>query len=593
MKKKNKISLLFQVAILFIVGVILIGTLSIVALYRFSSGYVMERLETTGNSNAEDLKGFIYDFPAHDWLLRYWYEHYDEMEIEYDAIYTGGTQTEEKYALLVERHPEFSPDYADDADVEALPPQDQKLFAEIVYSWVIDRIDYIQSAYDLDYFMCVVASEPYDRQTVLFIAAEKGEERGPEKGQIYPIGKSIKSTGEMQEAMREAVSGHPKAALSRDQKFLDYFYSLSSFDGHEALLVLTVDVMRVREAVFDYLFDFGLLFLVLMIALAVGCLLMIYYLVLWPLKKVQNNISLYKETKDSRTVADNLLKIRSHNEIADLSGDVAAMAEELTAYMIRNEQIAVKEEHDRTELALAGRIQNSMLPTKFPPYPDRKDFGIYASMTPAREVGGDFYELFLVDDRHLCMMIADVSGKGIPAALFMMSSKILLEHNVKMGKSPARVLADINTAICNKNIEDMFVTVWLGIIDLSVGKMICANAGHEYPMLKKPGERYEIIKDKHELVLGAMKDREYHEYELSIEPGSSLFLYTDGLPEAINPDEQMFGTDRILEELNKEPDRSPEEILHEMKEAVVKYSEGMEPFDDLTMMSFAYYGPAE
>ena len=579
MKKKKKISLLFQIAILFIVGVILIGTLSIVALYRFSSGYVMERLETTGNSNAEDLKGFIYDFPAHDWLLRYWYEHYDEMEIEYDAIYTGGTQTEEKYALLVERHPEFSPDYADDADVEALPPQDQKLFAEIVYSWVIDRIDYIQSA--------------YDRQTVLFIAAEKGEERGPEKGQIYPIGKSIKSTGEMQEAMREAVSGHPKAALSRDQKFLDYFYSLSSFDGHEALLVLTVDVMRVREAVFDYLFDFGLLFLVLMIALAVGCLLMIYYLVLWPLKKVQNNISLYKETKDSRTVADNLLKIRSHNEIADLSGDVAAMAEELTAYMIRNEQNAVKEEHDRTELALAGRIQNSMLPTKFPPYPDRKDFGIYASMTPAREVGGDFYELFLVDDSHLCLMIADVSGKGIPAALFMMSSKILLEHNVKMGKSPARVLADINTAICNKNIEDMFVTVWLGIMDLAAGKMICANAGHEYPMLKKPGERYEIIKDKHELVLGAMRDREYHEYELSIEPGSFLFLYTDGLPEAINPDEQMFGTDRILEELNKEPDRSPEEILHEMKEAVVKYSEGMEPFDDLTMMSFAYYGPAE
>ncbi|MDO5456066.1 MAG: PP2C family protein-serine/threonine phosphatase, partial [Eubacteriales bacterium] len=229
----------------------------------------------------------------------------------------------------------------------------------------------------------------------------------------------------------------------------------------------------------------------------------------------------------------------------------------------------------------------------FPPYPDRKDFGIYASMTPAREVGGDFYELFLVDDSHLCLMIADVSGKGIPAALFMMSSKILLEHNVKMGKSPARVLADINTAICNKNIEDMFVTVWLGIMDLAAGKMICANAGHEYPMLKKPGERYEIIKDKHELVLGAMRDREYHEYELSIEPGSFLFLYTDGLPEAINPDEQMFGTDRILEELNKEPDRSPEEILHEMKEAVVKYSEGMEPFDDLTMMSFAYYGPAE
>ena len=229
----------------------------------------------------------------------------------------------------------------------------------------------------------------------------------------------------------------------------------------------------------------------------------------------------------------------------------------------------------------------------FVPYPDRKDFEIYASMTPAKEVGGDFYEFFFVDDHHLCIMIADVSGKGIPAALFMMATMILLENNVKMGKSPAQTLSDINTAICNKNIEDMFVTVWLGIIDLSTGKMICANAGHEYPMLKKPGERYEIIKDKHDLVLGAMKGWKYDEYELLMEPGASLFLYTDGLSETINPQEKMFGTDRILEQLNTNPNCSTEETLTGMKEAVDKYIDGKEPFDDLTMMSFAYHGPTE
>ena len=214
-------------------------------------------------------------------------------------------------------------------------------------------------------------------------------------------------------------------------------------------------------------------------------------------------------------------------------------------------------------------------------------------MTPAREVGGDFYEFFLIDDRHLCMMIADVSGKGIPAALFMMATKILLENNVKMGKSPAQTLSDINTAICNKNIEDMFVTVWLGIIDLSTGKMTCANAGHEYPMLKKPGELYEIVKDKHDLVLGAMNGQEYKEYELLMEPGASMFLYTDGLSETNDPEEQMFGTERILEQLNTEPDCSPEETLHGMKEAVDKFIKGKEPFDDMTMMSFAYHGPTE
>ena len=137
----------------------------------------------------------------------------------------------------------------------------------------------------------------------------------------------------------------------------------------------------------------------------------------------------------------------------------------------------------------------------------------------------------------------------------------------------------------------MFVTVWIGIIDLTSGRMTCANAGHEYPMLKKPGGRYEIIKDKHDLVIGAMKDLEYHEYEILMEPGSSLFLYTDGLPESTGRDDQMFGTERILEELNTRSGSSSEEILRGMKEAVEKYIESMEPFDDLTMMSFVYHGP--
>lgn len=590
MKKKIRVSLLFQIAMLFIVGVILIGVISTIALYGFSTRYVMERLETSGGNTAEDLKGFIYDYPAHDWLLRYWYEHAEDMDIEYDAVYNDGTGTEEKYVLLARSHPEFNLEYATTEEVKALPPEDQKLYAEIVYSWLIDRIDYMQMAYDLDYFFCVVTEEPYEQQFILFIAADEGEERGNERGQIYPIAKRIKVIQEIQEAMRGAVSGKPQVALSKDRKFFDYFYYMTSFDDHDVLIVLTINGLRIKEEVIGYLKDFGRLFAILLVALAAGCMLMLYYMVLSPLKKVHENISLYKETKDSRTVAENLLKIDSHNEIAELSADLAEMTEELTAYMEQNEEAIAKEEHDRTELALAGKIQAAMLPSVFPPYPDRKDFEIYASMSPAREVGGDFYEFFLVDDSHLCMMIADVSGKGIPAALFMMAAKILLEHNVKMGKSPAQVLSDVNTAICNKNVADMFITVWLGIIDLGCGKMICANAGHEYPILKKAGGLYEIVKDKHDLVLGAMKELDYSEYELSMDPGSSLFVYTDGLTEAVDPDQKMFGTDRIVEELNREPDRSPEEVLRGMKEAVDEFVKGQESFDDLTMVGFSYHG---
>ena len=614
MEKKKKVSVLLQIAILFIVAVILIGALSIVTLYRFSTRYVLERLEISGNSTAEDLKSFIYDFPAHDWLLRYWYEHSDEMEIEYDTIYYGGSETEEKYVLLTTLHPDFWPDYASTEDVEALPPEEQKLYAEIVYSWLIDRIDYIQSAYDLDYFLCVVTDDPYDKQSVLFIAADEGEIRGPERGQIYPIGKEVKVSGEKQEAMREAVSGHPKAAIGRDQKYYDYFYYMTSIDEHKVLIVQTIDVMRVREAVTKYLFDFGFLFAFLLVALAFSCMLMINYLVLLPLKKVQENIGLYVETKDSRMVADNLLKIESHNEIAELSSDLAGMAEELTAYMVRNEQIAVKEGGTRAVVranSIYHNYDNSLAGY----------FKEYAAHRMARVHGTAEYNAgrgcLLIDVFHdgiACrrwspffdedlgpdwvVPVPASQAQGLPFPSWRKSSRpsgrrLLLENNVKMGKSPAQTLSDINTAICNKNIEDMFVTVWLGIIDLSTGKMICANAGHEYPMLKKPGERYEIIKDKHDLVLGAMKGWKYDEYELLMEPGASLFLYTDGLSETINPQEKMFGTDRILEQLNTNPNCSTEETLTGMKEAVDKYIDGKEPFDDLTMMSFAYHGPTE
>ena len=174
----------------------------------------------------------------------------------------------------------------------------------------------------------------------------------------------------------------------------------------------------------------------------------------------------------------------------------------------------------------------------------------------------------------------------------MMASKITLSHLIKSGRSPAQILADANASVCSNNPEEMFVTVWLGLLDLVIGKMICANAGHEYPMLRKPGEPYELIKDKHGFVLGGMDGMKYREYELPMEPGSSLFLYTDGLAEAVNPDNEMFGTERIRKTLNTDPTRSPGEILRSMKDAAEEYVRGLDPFDDLTMMGFTYHGPS-
>ena len=245
-------------------------------------------------------------------------------------------------------------------------------------------------------------------------------------------------------------------------------------------------------------------------------------------------------------------------------------------------------ERIRSELAMASRIQSAMLPGIFPAFPERKEFDIYASMDPVRGVGGDFFDFFFIDRDHLCLLIADVSGKGIPAALFMMASKIILADNAKSGKSPAQILQDTNEAICANNPEEMFVTVWLGILDISTGLLTTANAGHEYPALMHADGQFELFRDRHGLVVGGMPGVKYHEHSLQMYPGSKLFVYTDGVPEATDAENALFGTTRMLEALNAHANESPKQILHGVRQAVNEFVSDMEQFDDLTMMCLEY-----
>ena len=281
---------------------------------------------------------------------------------------------------------------------------------------------------------------------------------------------------------------------------------------------------------------------------------------------------------------------RTGDEVEKLAESFAALSHKTIEYMNEVVEVTAEKERIGAELTLANNIQNSMLPHIFPAFPHRKDFDIYASMDPAKEVGGDFYDYFFVDDDHLCVLIADVSGKGVPAALFMMASKIILQSTAMMGKSPKEILARTNKALCSNNEAEMFVTVWLGILETSTGKMTAANAGHEYPVLKKPDGGFELLKDKHGFVLGGMEGVRFSEYELTLEKGSKIFVYTDGVPEATNADEEMFGTERMVEALNRDPDASPQGVLKNVREAVDGFVKEAEQFDDLTMLCLEYYG---
>ena len=279
---------------------------------------------------------------------------------------------------------------------------------------------------------------------------------------------------------------------------------------------------------------------------------------------------------------------RTKDEIELLAEAFTELSAKTVQYIGQITTITAEKERIGAELELATRIQANMLPNLFPAFPQRSDFDIYASMTPAKEVGGDFYDFMLLDDDHLAVVIADVSGKGVPAALFMMMAMILIDNTTRMEgpeASPGEVLTRVNNTICANNEEEMFVTVWLGILDLKTGKVKATNAGHEYPIIKKADGKFELLKDKHGMVVGAMEGLRYKDYEFKLEEGGTLFLYTDGVAEATNAENKLFGTERTIEALNEIPEESPEKLLKKVKENVDIFVGEAPQFDDLTMIS--------
>ena len=279
------------------------------------------------------------------------------------------------------------------------------------------------------------------------------------------------------------------------------------------------------------------------------------------------------------------IDINTGDEIESLSQSFNFMLKELSEYIANLSKMTAEKERIGAELDVARHIQASMLPCIFPPFPERHEFDIYATMTPAKEVGGDFYDFFFVDPDHLALVMADVSGKGVPAALFMMISKTLIKSISQNGLSPAKVLEKVNNQLCENNEAEMFVTVWLGILEISTGKMKCVNAGHEFPAIMRKGGAWELYKDKHGFVVAGMENSKYKEYELEFHPGDKLFVYTDGVAEATNINNVLYGTERMIDALNKAKDKPVKELLEYVHDDVDAFAGEAEQFDDITMLT--------
>ena len=303
-----------------------------------------------------------------------------------------------------------------------------------------------------------------------------------------------------------------------------------------------------------------------------------------PIETITDEVSRFVESETE--VSQKLDTIKTGDEIETLSQSVLRMEISINEYIENITKITAEKERIGAELNVATQIQANMLPRIFPAFPNHTEFDLYATMEPAKEVGGDFYDFFMVDEDHVALVIADVSGKGVPAALFMVIAKTLLKNQASSTSSPAEILSKVNMQLCENNDAQMFVTTWLGIYEISTGKVRAANAGHEYPALRRADGSFELLKDKHGFVLGGMEGLKFKEYEFEIEPGGTLFVYTDGVAEATDTADQLFGTDRMLDALNIDPDAAPEKLISNVKEAIDVFVGEAPQFDDTTMLCF-------
>ena len=276
--------------------------------------------------------------------------------------------------------------------------------------------------------------------------------------------------------------------------------------------------------------------------------------------------------------------VRSNEEFASLSDDINSTVNTLKRYI---DEAAARID---AELEFAQTIQYSSLPSIFPPYPHRKDFEIFASMDTAKEVGGDFYDFYLLNENELAFLIADVSGKGIPAAMFMMKAKTMIKSLAESGMNVAEVFTKANEYLCEGNDANMFVTAWMGVLNLTTGHVEYANAGHNPPVVQRKDGSYDYVKVRPNFVLAGMEGMRYRKHEMEIEPGEAIYLYTDGITEAQNLEQELYGEKRLVECLNQAKNSNVEIICKKVKEDVEAFVGEAEQFDDMTMLCLKYHG---
>lgn len=548
-------------------------------------------------NNLHDITDYLSELIAADGedftaLKGYFNDNYEKLRIPYDFAGDYHAAYENFYSLFKKTYPDLI--YGIDISFDELPDDIKKAYAEYKMEYWQSVFWQATESFDIDYTYFVY---PREDSNVMYMIDAVYEEAKTDGGSYMSLGfngdMAVSKYPMMWEAWNSAKAPSGYDIFNNEYGHTYAYYSPVLINGEKVGLVcadmsVTTVTDQIRSAVASQTTGSLAVFLI-------GTFIMVYFIRKIFLKRIlqlEKNVAEYADKKDVAIAETIRSSEQGNDEIRSLSDRFAGMITELENYMVNLQQVTAEKERIGAELNVATQIQADMLPRMFPAFPERNEFELFASMNPAKEVGGDFYDFFMIDGDHLGLVMADVSGKGVPAALFMVIAKTLIKNRALAGNysGPGEVLADANNQLCEGNEAELFVTVWFGILTISTGHLVFASGGHEYPAFYRLEEGFRIEKDKHGMPLATLEGLKFRETETALKPGERLFLYTDGVTEATNAEQELFGEKRMIESLQKHSGDSIEDMLSNVRKDIDAFVGDAPQFDDLTMLGIIYKG---
>lgn len=588
MKKRN--SLTFRLALIFICFALLTIVASSVMTYYSQTETYHKQCEQSLTQIANHLTSLIKkDGMEFIYLEDYFKENNDKLEIPLNYEKDIPLSKKNFYDYILEHFP--GKQYGENLGFNDLDDEGKRLYAKYRFEYWFSVFMESAESFNLSYVYYVYPSDVAANKVIYMFDPSMTRAQDSEGNEILLLADEVREDPVVHEYLWKAwKDGVPPKGFDKIDNEFGYVYSYTVpliVNGEKlGLICADIDVQYVDSTILRSAIQ---TLLILSVVLVIGTVVVSFIVdkrIIERIVRLEKNVRIYSEKKDpaiAKEISDH--KGRA-DELGSLYTEFSGMITELEEHMRNLQAVTAEKERIGAELNVATNIQASMLPRIFPPFPEREDIDLFATMNPAKEVGGDFYDFFLTDEKHLAVVMADVSGKGVPAALIMVIAKTLIKNHLMAGEAVEEAMMHSNMQLLENNDEMLFVTAWVGIIDLDNGTVEFADAGHEPAFVLRKDGTVELIKHKKKKPpLATIEGTKYLRDEFKLERGDTLFLYTDGVPEATNANEELFDKDRLEATLNAHVKDDPKSLLAAVRADVDAFVGEAPQFDDLTMLA--------